>query len=315
MLSQTLKLDEHTNGKPKKNRRKGAKKKRNDKQPFNPQRFPSRFKRRVKGSAENAVAIPIDGEKTVYFDTDVEDQYFDRTEKPGELKIALLDFKTNETQGGNAPGQIDQIEDVFNVRKSSPQEGTIKLHLSPKEATLVGDAARIQASLNDPSGEFEPEIFWVKISEPEAPKPPSKKKEETEIPNIGLPELVLAYQKEKENKENTVTWEKFEIATSKLMDRSTVMYPMVDGEKLEKIYINEEQLELANRKYIASVYFHTLFLYTITKSRKYKFMKEEDNGDSDVELDDYLKDLFESHYAEFILNFSTADGVMQLLED
>ena len=74
-------------------------------------------------------------------------------------------------------------------------------------------------------------------------------------------------------------------------------------------------MELANRKYIASVYFHTLFLYTITKSRKYKFMKEEDNGDSDVELDDYLKDLFESHYAEFILNFSTADGVMQLLED
>ena len=331
LLSQTLKLDEHTNGKPKKNRRKGAKKKRNDKQPFNPQRFPSRFKRRVKGSAENAVAIPIDGEKTVYFDTDVEDQYFDRTEKPGELKIALLDFKTNETQGGNAPGQIDQIEDVFNVRKSSPQEGTIKLHLSPKEATLVGDAARIQASLNDPSGEFEPEIFWVKISEPEAPKPPSKKKEETEIPNIGLPEPILAYQKANPvTRDKFVTWDKFEAATSKLMDRSTVMYPMVDGEKLEKIYINmdstvfmnfkpknsnEEQLELANRKYIASVYFHTLFLYTITKSRKYKFMKEEDNGDSDVELDDYLKDLFESHYAEFILNFSTADGVMQLLED
>ena len=331
LLSQTLKLDEHTNGKPKKNRRKGAKKKRNDKQPLNPQRFPSRFKRRVKGSAENAVAIPIDGEKTVYFDTDVEDQYFDRTEKPGELKIALLDFKTNETQGGNAPRQIDQIEDVFNVRKSSPQEGTIKLHLSPKEATLVGDAARIQASLNDPSGEFEPEIFWVKISEPEAPKPPSKKKEETEIPNIGLPEPILAYQKANPvTRDKFVTWDKFEAATSKLMDRSTVMYPMVDGEKLEKIYINmdstvfmnfkpknsnEEQLELANRKYIASVYFHTLFLYTITKSRKYKFMKEEDNGDSDVELDDYLKDLFESHYAEFILNFSTADGVMQLLED
>ena len=249
----------------------------------------------------------------------------------GELKIALLDFKTNETQGGNAPGQIDQIEDVFNVRKSSPQEGTIKLHLSPKEATLVGDAARIQASLNDPSGEFEPEIFWVKISEPEAPKPPSKKKEETEIPNIGLPEPILAYQKANPvTRDKFVTWDKFEAATSKLMDRSTVMYPMVDGEKLEKIYINmdstvfmnfkpknsnEEQLELANRKYIASVYFHTLFLYTITKSRKYKFMKEEDNGDSDVELDDYLKDLFESHYAEFILNFSTADGVMQLLED
>ena len=327
LLSQTLKLDQQTNGSPSKKKPPKLKKKRNDTQPFNPQRFPTRFKRRVKGSAEKAVAIPIDGEKTVYFDTDVEDHYFDRIEKPGELKIALLDFKMNETRGGNAPGQVDQIEDVLDIQKSSPQKGTIKVHLSPKEAAHVGDAARIKASLSDPSGEFEPEIFWVKISEPKAAKLPAKKTEEAEIPNLGLPELVLTHQ---EQKDNAVTWEQVEGATSKTIDHSTVMYPMVDGEKLEKIYINmdstvfmnfkpknpnEEQLELANRKYIASVYFHTLFLYTITKNRKYKFRQEEDTGDSDVELDDYLKDLFESHYAEFILNFSTVDGFMQFLED
>ncbi len=330
LLSQTLKLDQQTNGSPPKKKRPKSKKKQNDTQPFNPQRFPSRFKRRVKGSAEKAVAIPIDGEKTVYFDTDVEDHYFDRIEDPGELKIALLDFKTNETQGGNAPGQVDQIEDVLDIQKSSPQKGTIKIHLSPKEAAHLGDAARIKASLSDPSGEFEPEIFWVKISDPKAPKLPAKKTEEAEIPNLGLPELVLTHQEQKDKKDNTVTWEKVEVATSETIDHSTVMYPMIDGEKLEKIYINmdstvfmnfkpknpnEEQLELAQRKYIASVYFHTLFLYTITKNRKYKFRQEEDTGDSDVELDDYLKDLFASHYAEFILNFGTADGVIQLLED
>ena len=77
---------------------------------------------------------------------------------------------------------------------------------------------------------------------------------------------------------------------------------------------NEEQLELATRKYIASVYFHTLFLYTITKNRKYKFMQETDTGESDVELDDYLIDLFENHYAAFILNFG-ADAMMQVLEE
>ena len=205
------------------------------------------------------------------------------------MKIALLDFKTNETQGGNAPGQVDQIEDVFDVRKSSPQEGTIKLHLSPKEAARIGDAARIKANLNDPSGELEPEIFLVKITEPNAPKPPSKKKEESEVPNIGLPELVLAYQEEKEN---AVTWEEVEVATSKPMDYSTVIYPMVDGENLERIYINmdstvlknfksktrninEEQLQLTDQKYIAPVYFHTMFLYAITKNLKYKFIQEE----------------------------------------
>ena len=332
LLSQTLKLDQQTNSNRAKKRQPKAKKKQNNTQPFNPQRFPAFFKRRVQGSAEKAVAIPIDGEKTIYFDTDVEDHYFDRIEEPGELKIALLDFKTNETEGGDAPGQVDQIEDVFDVRKSSPQEGTIKLHLSPKDAARIGDAARIKANLNDPRGELEPEIFLVKITEPNAPKPPSKKKEESEIPNIGLPELVLAYQEEKENKENTVTWEKFEIATSKPMDYSTVIYPMVDGENLERIYINmdstvlknfksktrnlnEEQLQIADQKYIAPVYFHTMFLYTITKNLKYTFKQEEDNSEFDVEINDYLTNLFSNHYAEFLLNFSTADGVLQLLED
>ena len=245
------------------------------------------------------------------------------------MKIALLDFKTNETQGGNAPGQIDQIEDVFNVHKSSPQKGTIKLHLNPKKSARIGDAARIKASLSDPSGEFHSEIFLVKISDPKAPKPPSKKKGEAEIPNIGLPELILAYREEKEN---AVTWEAVELATSKEMNHSTIMYPMTNGEKLEKIYINmdstvlknfksngrnlnEEQLQLADQKYIAPIYFHTLFLYTITKNLKYEFMQEEDTGDSNVGLDDYLINLFSSYYAEFLLNFSTSDGVLQLLGD
>ena len=163
--------------------------------------------------------------------------------------------------------------------KSSPQKGTIKLHLSPKEATHIGDAAKIKASLSDPSGEFHSEIFWVKISEPDTPKLPAKKIKEVEIPNLGLPEPILAYEKEKEN---AVTWEAVQRATSKEMDHSTIMYPMTDGETLEKIYINmdstilknfksktrnlnEEQLQLADQKYIAPVYFHTLFLYTIMK--------------------------------------------------
>ena len=326
LLAQSLKLDEQTTGKPKKEKGKTKKKRRDDSKPFNPQRFPSFFQRRVQGSAHNVVAMPLGGEKTILFDTDVEDHYFDRIEDPGELKIALLGFKTNDTRGGNAPGEVDQIENIFDVSKSSPQQGTIKLHLNPKETTHVGDAATIKASLSDPSGEFESEAFLVKISEPEAPKPPAKKTEDTYGPYLGLPELILTHQ---EQKNNGVTWTQVEEATTKRIDHSTVMYPMVDGEKLEKIYINmdstvfmnfkpknpnEEQLELATRKYIASVYFHTLFLYTITKNRNYKFMQENDTGDSPVELDEYLKDLFESHYAAFILNFGT-DAFMQSLAD
>ena len=115
------------------------------------------------------------------------------------------------------------------------------------------------------------------------------------------------------------------------MDYSTIMHPDIKGETLEAIYINmdstvlknfkakiqnpnAEQLETANRKYIAAVYFHTLFLYSITKANKYQIAHEGNDMDAPIELDTYLKDLFANHYAEFFLNFG-AEEFMQLLED
>lgn len=326
LLAQTLHFDNQTSGKPRKNTGKTKKKKREDKQPFDPQRFPSFFKRRAQGSTEKAVAIPFGGEKTILFDTDVEDQYFDRIEDPGELKIALLGFKTNDTRGGNAPGRIEEIENVFNVRKSSPEEGTIKLHLNPKEVAQVGDAAEINVSLSDRSGSFESEAFWVKIREPKAPAQNTQEKDKIDIPNLSLPEYILTYR---EQQDNAFSWTQVSVATGQEIDHATVMYPMVNDKKLEKIYINmdstvfmnfrpknptEQQLELASKKYITSVYLHALFLYSITKNRKYRLMQETDTGDSDVELDIYLKDLFDSHYAAFILNFG-ADAMMLAFEE
>ena len=323
LLGQTLNLDLQTKGNQKRNSNNSTKKKpkQNDMQPFNPQRFPAFFKRRVRGKSGNGVvAIPIGGDKTILFDTDVENNYFDRIEEPGELKIALLDFKRNDTDGGDASGKVDRIENVFNARKSSPQDGTIKIHLNPKKEVHVGDEARINVNLSDPSGSFFDETFWVKISEPQAPPQPSPKIENKEVPNLGLPEMKLVHEKD---------WEQFG-DVGETMDYSTVMYPYVEGEKLEIIYINmdstvlknfkakitnpsQEQLDTANNRYTAAVYSHTLFLYSITKAHKYKVMQE-DSRDSEIDLGTYLKDLFESHYAEFLLNFGF-DEIMQLVND
>ena len=331
LLEQTLNLDLPPKGKQKGNTNNSTKKKQSKKkqEPFNSQRFPALFKRRVSGKSDReVVTIPLGGEKTIFFDTDVENNYFDRIEDPGELKIAILDFKTNETDGGNAPGKVDRIEDVFNARKSSPQDGTIKIHLNPKEEVSVGNEVQIKVSLGDPTGEFE-EIFWVKVSEPKAPSEPSPKPEKKEIPTLGLPDLKFAYQEERQERNGELTWEQVSEATGDEMNHATVMYPMVNGEKLERVYINmdstvlknfkgktrnpnEEQLNIADRRYIASVYSHTLFLYSITKAHKYQIVQEEE--DSNIELGTYLKDLFSSYYAEFILNFGT-DEIMQLLED
>ena len=334
LLDQTLNLDLPPKGKQQRNTNNSTEKKQRKKEgeSFNPQRFPAFFKRRAQGKKGKAVvAIPIGGEKTILFDTDVENNYFDRIEEPGELKIAILDFKRNDTKGGNAPGKVDRIEDVFNARKSSPQDGTIKIHLNPKEKVHVGDEARIKVSLSDPTGSFLEEMFWVKISERKAPPQPSPKPEKKEIPSLGLPDLIFTYQEERLEKNGDLTWEQFEGATGQEMDYTTVMHPVVNGEKLESVYINmdstvlrnfkaktrnpsQEQLEIANRRYIASVYSHTLFLYSITKAHKYQIVQEKDDKDADIELGTYLKDLFSSYYAEFILNFGT-DEIRQLLED
>ena len=336
LLEQTLNLDLRPKGKQKGNTNNSTPKKQSKKEqkPFNPQRFPAFFKRRMSGKSDKEVVmIPLGGEKTILFDTDVENNYFDRIEEPGELNIAILDFKTNDTEGGDAPGKVDRIEDVFNVQKSSPQNGTIKIHLNPKKEVRIGDEARIKANLSDLSGSFFEEIFWVKIGESKAPSHPSPKPEKQEIPTLGLPDLKFAYQEERPERNGELTWEQVAIATGEEMDHATVMYPMVNGERLERVYINmdstvlknfkaktrnpnQEQLEIANRRYVASVYSHTLFLYSITKAHKYEIVQEENNGiDSEsVELGTYLKTLFDSYYAEFLLNFGF-DEIMQLIGD
>ena len=207
---------------------------------------PAIFKRRTsEKSAQEAVTIPMGGEKTILFDTDVANNYFDRIEEPGELKIAILNYKVNETEGGNAPGKVERIEDVFNVRKSSPQDGTIKIHLNPKETVNVGDEARIKVSLTGPTEDLE-DVFWVKISEPKSAPEPSTEPKEREIPTLGLPELAFAYQHERPERNGELTWEQVAEATGEDMDFGTVMYPMVNGEKLERVYINMDSTVLKN---------------------------------------------------------------------
>jgi hypothetical protein len=74
-----------------------------------------------------------------------------------------------------------------------------------------------------------------------------------------------------------------------------------------------EQYQLADRRYVTAVYFHTLFLYAINRQRGYEVGK---SGDDDrwenIEPADYLKDIFSSNYAAFLLNFGTGELVEAL---
>ena len=119
------------------------------------------------------------------------------------------------------------------------------------------------------------------------------------------------------------SWE--EIAEAGVeMDYRTVVYPFVDDDKLARIYINvdssvlkdfssgarsAEAIELAERRYISAVYFHTLFLFATTRSRKYEVQRNDGERREDIDLTDYVSDLFSSSYAQFLLSFDVGELV------
>jgi len=313
LLNQTFKIEQQDEKK--KSAKPEKPKEKKVKEPFDPKRYPSFFNLRT-GKGAKFLTIPERDEKTIQFATDVENEYFDRSEDPGDLKVSILQHRNNESKGGDLPGMVDNPDRLLDIRKSSPKDGTIRIGLGATSELKVGDELEIQASLGGPE-DFECR-FWVKISEPKQKQKDVKKPEEEEEPPMGLPDYVLAYEKAPEEDAKVMTWEK--LGESDIdMGFEVVMHPLVDGDgQLEKIFINMdsrvlrnyvsrqkaisvEQKEFAEKRYISSVYFHTIFLYSITKNRKYE-MKQ---GEKDVELDEYLRDVFSSSYSEFLLNFGT----------
>ncbi|HCN37717.1 MAG TPA: hypothetical protein DIS94_08410 [Bacteroidetes bacterium] len=312
LLQNTLKLEEKRDNEAKKPEHKKDKPK-EDIKPFNPKRFPTFFNvHNSKNGERQVISIPKGGEKIIKFDTDVENDYFDRSEEPGDLEIALLDAKTDISTGGDKPGKDKEIGSLLNITKSSPNQGTIKLALSPTDNLQVTEEVQIKVTLKGAGETFE-QILLVKVKDKEAPKTETPKQEET-YDNIGLPELVRVKEEQ---------WATLETSGIE-MNYGTVMYPVGEGNILEKIYINldskvflsnraklksAEQIQVAEKRYLASVYFHTLFLYMITKKRNYKLQLTKDGNDEEVTVDEYIRDVFDSYYSDFLLNF----GMEQLI--
>ena len=248
-------------------------------------------------------------------------QYFDRVSEPGELQITVLDIARNEGGGGDKPGLPRVAGELLNVVKSSPNKGTIKVAVNPTEDLQVGDGIKVKAALSAPGGNFE-EIFLIKITDPEKKQKEKAKGNEDRDPTLGLPELILVY---KDEGKGPITWDKLEEQGISI-DHEVVMHPYVPGDALTEIYVNmdsrvllnhrsrlstEEAIAIGERRYVSAVYFHTLFLYMITKNRKYEVVRRGGEGENDdpVDLTEYLKDLFQSYYAEFLLNFEVSELV------
>ena len=324
LLNQTFKIDDKRNGRRREKARETHRKKTSDEPIFSPQRYPSFFNLDVttrNGQEIPMVSLPIGGERTVKFSTDVEDQYFDRIDDPGELQIGLLDVSPNEQGGGDRPGLPKEIDTILNVTKSSPHSGTIHVLVKPTQEVKVGDTIKLRASLSGPDKRRD-QIFMVKISAPEK-KPKEPKKGDQPDNRLGLPQLHMVY---KEPRPDGLTWDTLEDKGIE-MHHDIVVHPLVDDESLSDVYINmdsqvwlshrakltkEEAITVAEKRYVSAVYFHTLFLYTITKNRKYTLTQEGQEDTQDVEITDYIADLFQTFYAQFLLNFDMQELIAAL---
>lgn len=323
LLSQTFKLDAEDKPKPK---RQTPTKDNSPVEEFNPQRYPSFFNVTAKEkNGRTVVSVPLNGTRTVEFDSDVESQFFDRVEEPGDMKIAIMTYTPNDVTGGTEKGTVNDISDVLTVSRRSPQKGKIKVVFNPTNEVQVGDEMQIQVDLESPAhpdGTFQ-HILWVKVTEPKSENP-QKVPVQDEAEKLGLPNYVLVYESKPDEDSEIKTWADIEDAAGIEMGYDDVMHPVLEGDTLETIYINmdcsvlknykskqkrisPEQVQLADRRYITSVYFHTLFLYVINKKKQYHVYQVIGDDDKDVDLDEYLRSLFESHYAEFLLNFGTSE--------
>ena len=325
LLSQTFKLNDKREGRRKEKARDTSRKEPGEKPTFSPKRYPSFFKidaKPVDGEMIPMVKVPVGGERTIKFSTDVEDHYFDRVQDAGELQIGLLEPAPNETDGGDQPGQPRSIETVLDVVKSSPRDGTIRVMVKPTKEVRVDDTIKLRASLSNPERTLE-QIFMVKIATPEKKNTGPKKGGQPET-QLGLPKLVMVY---KDDSRGSPTWENLAEASIS-MNHDVVVYALVEGDTLETVYINmdssallsyrakltkEEAIATAEKRYVSAVYFHTLFLYTITKNRKYGIVQQrEQAGETSVEVTDYIADLFGTFYAQFLLNFDTHELIAAL---
>ena len=107
------------------------------------------------------------------------------------------------------------------------------------------------------------------------------------------------------------------------------MWPSAEGDTLEKIVINldsnvylkfrnkqksEDQIKIAEKRYISAVYFHAVFLYMIIKKKNYRLEVTRDGNEEEKTVDEFIRDLFDGFYSEFLLNFGM-EQLMNSLEE
>jgi hypothetical protein len=305
-----------------------------DEQPFVGRRFPSFFRlARPAGRQEStpAARIPKGGKKSVKFNTDVEDHYFTRSKQPGSLTLTLISLRQGEkskakNRGGDRRKPPYDVSRLFHVEPSDSESGEIRIQLEATDELDVGDEVQVAATLKGELTDFD-EFFWVRIVEPQ-PRTGGSADGMT-----GLPQAVIVGRELRDGIETT--WDQVAAVISRNFDENAIVYPMMTNDRAEVIYINidsrvlaehkagrshatEDLLRLLDKHYIATMYLHALLIcggmtlqgYSMTKPDSRQIDRSEN-----VDLGEFVADLFSDGYAEFLVRFGFRPQNLEALDE
>jgi hypothetical protein len=277
-------------------------------------RFPSIFDIQLKEDKKTGKkykTIPLDTTGTVTISTDVLDDYLFRSMEQGEFNIEVLQKQrqTDKPLGKTPSPFVNAPSDALTINRST-SDGNIKLLIKPNEKANVGDVIEIIATLDSAAaGKTFQTIFDVKVDE-KLSKPKKKEdKKPDSFPNLPVPKK--AYKNP--TKDSDIAWSDESLKWTGKDIVKVIQDTSDDGELLvEAIIINMDSFSLIefiskNRintakeityikdKYFLSVYFHSLFLFSILQK-----MRKDDETLQQIEVDEFISKMIKP-YANFLL--------------
>lgn len=271
---------------------------------FKEKRFPSFFKLKEISQGKKVKSIPLNGKGIIQFSTDVENEYFFRPKEKGELIINVLAHKK---YGGDTHfikehnNDEKYVQELFEVTKSSPNNGNIKVSFKPDKNNLnVGDEIELSAILTSPGEDFET-LFDIKITNPQKEQNKPKKEEYNE-PN--LPELTKIYKEDwaiNHWDENDIV--KIFIAdddnSEAMIERIAINMDSLVLKRYLSKFKSTNDIQTKTNKYISTIYFHSMYLYSVLQ----KLKQTEENDIKDIEIDELIATSFK-YYAPALVELA-----------
>lgn len=301
--------------------------------PLETKRFPSIFKIDVKENKDDLKkikSIPLNGKGIIRFETDVAEDYFYRPQEKGDFQIKIFGNQNRDgpvSTGLKPNPNLDKVEDIFEVNKSGPANGSIKLTLQPKNNLKVGDEIKLNAKLTSPNGDIE-SIFYVKIVNPQKQEK-IKMKENTE--KTKFPKLIKITKTNDGNwqQDNGNAWN--EVAD---WDESSIIHIMPDDQQkkvISAIAINmdsyslqkflsknnaksETDITYLKHQYISKIYLHGLFLYSILDKLDAQETSKGKYAGNTQSSDELLAKIFKN-YSDVLIHLDTNTKMLKLFDD